>query len=133
MERSTNKDWKQKIFLVWNYKKTNYKCNVFEAILSDFQYKHALQNYDEPLNLSHLSSLTDQLEATDLSRPSSRDFIYRRTTSPILDASQALNKLTINSAILADALSRIQENLSMSNSLDNLSSVSDILSETVNS
>ena len=100
---------------------------------SDFHYKHVLQNYDEPLNLSHLSSLTDQLEATDLSRPSSRDFIYRRTTSPILDASQALNKLTINSAILADALSRIQENLSMSNSLDNLSSVSDILSETVNS
>ena len=97
---------------------------------NDLPLQFVLQNYDHPLDLSPLSYHTDQVEAADLSRPSSRESSYRRTPSPILDASQAFNKLTVNSAVLGDALSRIQGNISMSNSLVNLSSVSDILSET---
>ena len=96
----------------------------------DLPLQYVLQNYDEPLDLSPLSYHPDQIEAADLSRPSSRESSYIRTPSPVLDASQAFNKLTVNSAVLGDALSRIQGNISMSNSLVNLSSVSDILSET---
>ena len=95
-------------------------------------------NEDEPLDLSPLSHHTDQLEATDLSRPSSTEPapaepqlpVSRRTASPLLDGSQVINKMSVNSAVLGDALSRIQGNISMSNSLINLSSISDILSET---
>ena len=95
-------------------------------------------NDDEPLDLSPLSHHTDQLEATDLSRPSSTEPaaaelqlpVSRRTASPLLDGSQVINKMSVNSAVLGDALSRIQGNISMSNSLINLSSISDILSET---
>ena len=73
---------------------------------------------------------TDQVEAADYSGPSSSDSSYRRTPSSILDASQALNKLTLNSAVLGEALSRIHGNISMLDSLVELSCVSDILSET---
>ena len=73
---------------------------------------------------------TDQMEAADFSGPSSSDSSYRRTPSSILDASQALNKLTLNSAVLGEALSRIHGNISMLDSLVELSCVSDILSET---
>jgi len=76
------------------------------------------------------SFLTDQVESTDLSGFSSRDSSYRRTPSSILDASQTLNKLTLNSAVLGEALSRIHGNISMLDSLLELSSISDILSET---
>ena len=86
-----------------------------------------MTSYDEPLDLSPLSHHDDQEEAADLSRPGSRDS-SRRTPSPILDTSQAINKLSVNSTVLGDALSRIQGNISMSNSLVNLSSISDILS-----
>ena len=76
------------------------------------------------------SFLTDQVESADLSGSSSRDASYRLTPSSILDASQALNKLTLNSAVLGEALSRIHGNISMLDSLLELSSISDILSET---
>jgi len=100
---------------------------------SSFAQSQLHTNYvlldDQPLDLSPLSHHTDQLEATDLSRPSSVDCHQRRTPSPILDASHCMNKLSVNSTLLGDALSRIQGNISMSNSLVNLSSISDILSE----
>ena len=111
-------------------KEAEWLSHEYNASQTDLPIQFVLQNYDEPLDLSPLSYHTDQVEAADLSRPSSRDSSCRRTPSPILDASQALNKLTVNSAVLGDALSRIHGNISMSNSLVNLSSVSDILSET---
>lgn len=87
-----------------------------------------MSSYDEPLDLSPLSSHVDKEEAADYSRPSSRESTIRRTPSPIFDTTQAINKLSVNSTVLGDALSRIQGNISMSNSLINLSSISDILS-----
>jgi len=107
-------------------------------------------DYEEPLDLSPLSNHTDPYEATDYSlsrdpsRPSSTDSGYYpnlRTPSPTLESSRldgsqgisrlsvSINKLSVNSALLGDALSRIQANISMTSSLVNLSSVSDILSE----
>jgi len=111
-------------------------------------------DYEEPLDLSPLSNHTDPYEATDYSlskdpsRPSSTDSGYFpniRTPSPTLESSLldsrldgsqgisrlsvSINKLSVNSALLGDALSRIQANISMTSSLVNLSSVSDILSE----
>merc|ERR1711973_884838 len=106
-------------------------------------------DYEEPLDLSPLSNHADPYEASDYSLSSSRDpsrsssrdsgtFPNLRTPSPTLDGSQGLginrlsasiNKLSVNSTLLGDALSRIQANISMSSSLVNLSSVSDILSE----
>merc|ERR1719348_507923 len=111
-------------------------------------------DYEEPLDLSPLSNHTDPYEATDYSlsrdpsRPSSTDSGYYpnlRTPSPSLESSNlesrldgsqgisrlsvSINKLSVNSALLGDALSRIQANISMTSSLVNLSSVSDIPSE----
>ena len=85
-------------------------------------------DYEEPLDLSPLSNHADPYEASDYSlsssrdpsRPSSRDsgiFPNLRTPSPTLDGSQGLginrlsasiNKLSVNSTVLGDALSRIQ-------------------------
>lgn len=116
---------------------------------SEFPTGIVYVDYEEPLDLSPLSNHADPYEASDYSlsssrdpsRPSSRDsgiFPNLRTPSPTLDGSQGLginrlsasiNKLSVNSTLLGDALSRIQANISMSSSLVNLSSVSDILSE----
>lgn len=116
---------------------------------SEFPTGIVYVDYEEPLDLSPLSNHTDPYEASDyslsssrdLSRPTSKDsgnFPNLRTPSPSLDGSQGLginrlsvsiNKLSVNSTLLGDALSRIQANISMSSSLVNLSSVSDILSE----
>jgi len=69
----------------------------------------------------------DYLRST-VSRPSSADGRIRSTPSPVLEASYGLNKLSVNSTVLGDALSQIQANISVS-SLANLSSVSDILAD----
>ena len=82
---------------------------------------------NKPLDLSPYCSTVDQSQLTDLFLPPTEDPLTRRTPSPVLEASQSLNKLSVNSTLLGDALSRIQSNISMSNSLVNLSSVSDIL------
>jgi hypothetical protein len=65
---------------------------------------------------------------SSLSRPSSADGRIRSTPSPVLEASYGLNKLSVNSTALGDALAQIQANISAS-SLANLSSVSDILTD----
>jgi len=65
---------------------------------------------------------------SSLSRPSSADGRIRSTPSPVLEASYGLNKLSVNSTVLGDALAQIQANISAS-SLANLSSVSDILTD----
>merc|ERR1719391_809545 len=116
---------------------------------SEFPTGIVYVDYEEPLDLSPLSNHTDPYEASDYSLSSSRDllrptfkdsgnFPNLRTPSPSLDGSQgiginrlsvSINKLSVNSTLLGDALSRIQANISMSSSLVNLSSVSDILSE----
>jgi len=116
---------------------------------SEFPTGIVYVDYEEPLDLSPLSNHADPYEASDYSLSSSRDpsrsssrdsgnFPNLRTPSPTLDGSQGLginrlsasiNKLSVNSTLLGDALSRIQANISMSSSLVNLSSVSDILSE----
>ena len=115
---------KKQIGKDWFYEETRFAQNQLHT-------NYVLLNDDQPLDLSPLSNHTDQLETTDLSRPSSVDFhcSQRRTPSPILDASNCMNKLSVNSTVLGDALSRIQGNISMSNSLVNLSSISDILCE----
>merc|ERR1719318_1658748 len=62
-----------------------------------------------------------------LSRPSSADGRTRSTpSSSVLEVSYGLNKLSVNSTALGEALAQIQANISGS-SLANLSSVSDIL------
>ena len=53
----------------------------------------------------------------------------RTSPSPVLESSYGVNKLSVNSTILGHALSQIQASISMSSSLANLSSVSDILTE----
>jgi len=65
---------------------------------------------------------------SSLSRPSSADGRIRSTPSPVLEASYGLNKLSVNSTALGDALAQIQANISTA-SLANLSSVSDILTD----
>jgi len=47
--------------------------------------------------------------------------------SPSLEANNSVNKLSVNSTVLGHALAQIQSSISMSSSLANLSSVSDIL------
>jgi len=125
-----------------------YEQEPLEAC-SEFPTGIVYVDYEEPLDLSPLSNHADPYEASDYSLSSSRDpsrsssrdsgnFPNLRTPSPTLDGSQGLginrlsasiNKLSVNSTLLGDALSRIQANISMSSSLVNLSGVSDILSE----
>jgi len=47
--------------------------------------------------------------------------------SPSLEANNSVNKLSVNSTVLGHALAQIQSSISMSSSLANLSSVSDII------
>jgi len=49
--------------------------------------------------------------------------------SPVLESSYCVNKLSLNSTVLGQALSQIQASISLSSSLANLSSVSDILAD----
>jgi len=55
-----------------------------------------------------------------------------RTPSPEMESSCGVNKLSVNSTILGHALAQVQSSISMSSSLANLSSVSDILTEADN-
>ena len=87
---------------------------------------HVFLPPNKPLDLSPYCSTADLTEFLLGPAP---DSTTRRTPSPVLDASQSFYKLSVNSTLLGDALSRIQSNISMSNSLVNLSSVSDILTE----
>eukprot|EP00092_Neocalanus_flemingeri_P016980 GFUD01018365.1.p1 GENE.GFUD01018365.1~~GFUD01018365.1.p1 ORF type:complete len:378 (+),score=75.50 GFUD01018365.1:136-1269(+) len=96
---------------------------------------------EEPLDLTTASSASSSptkslfskpslfgldISRSSMSRPSSADGRIRSTPSPVLEASYGLNKLSVNSTVLGDALALIQANISES-SLANLSSVSDIL------
>eukprot|EP00092_Neocalanus_flemingeri_P023833 GFUD01025858.1.p1 GENE.GFUD01025858.1~~GFUD01025858.1.p1 ORF type:complete len:374 (-),score=72.16 GFUD01025858.1:8-1129(-) len=96
---------------------------------------------EEPLDLTTASSASNSptkslfskpslfgldISRSSMSRPSSADGRIRSTPSPVLEASYGLNKLSVNSTVLGDALALIQANISES-SLANLSSVSDIL------
>ena len=54
------------------------------------------------------------------------------TPSPEMESSYGVNKLSVNSTILGHALAQVQSSISMSSSLANLSSVSDILTEADN-
>ena len=72
------------------------------------------------------SFLGTEFSKSFMSRPSSADGRIRSTPSPVLEASYGLNKLSVNSTVLGDALAQIQANISIS-SLANLSNVSDIL------
>jgi len=56
----------------------------------------------------------------------------RTTPSPEMESSYGVNKLSVNSTILGHALAQVQSSISMSSSLANLSSVSDILTEADN-
>jgi len=56
----------------------------------------------------------------------------RTTPSPEMESSYGVNKLSVNSTILGHALAQVQSSISMSSSLVNLSSVSDILTEADN-
>jgi len=102
-----------------------------------------LQPKEEPLDLSTASSacpsptkscfskpslLGWDFSRSSLSRPSSADGRIRSTPSPVLEASYGLNKLSVNSALLADALAQVHANISVS-TLANLSNVSDILTD----
>jgi len=70
---------------------------------------------------------------TELSQPALSRSIENISTctspSPVLESSYGVNKLSVNSTILGHALTQIQASISMSSSLANLSSVSDILTE----
>jgi len=102
-----------------------------------------LQPKEEPLDLSTASSACPSptkscfskpslfgwdFSRSSLSRPSSADGRIRSTPSPVLEASYGLNKLSVNSALLADALAQVHANISVS-TLANLSNVSDILTD----
>merc|ERR1719219_650406 len=89
---------------------------------------HVFLPPNKPLDLSPYCS-TAAADLTEFLLAPASDPVARRTPSPVLDASQSFYKLSVNSTLLGDALSRIQSNISMSNSLVNLSSVSDILTE----
>ena len=80
--------------------------------------EHVFLPPNKPLDLSPYCSTADLTE-----------FLMAPASDPVMDASQSFYKLSVNSTLLGDALSRIQSNISMSNSLVNLSSVSDILTE----
>jgi len=56
----------------------------------------------------------------------------RTSASPEMESSHGVNKLSVNSTILGHALAQVQSSISMSSSLVNLSSVSDILTEADN-
>ena len=68
------------------------------------------------------------LSKPDLSR-SIANISTHKSPSPVLESSYGVNKLSVNSTILGHALTQIQASISMSSSLANLSSVSDILTE----
>ena len=87
---------------------------------------HVFLPPNKPLDLSPYCSTAD---FTDFFLAPDSDPVARRTPSPVLETSQSFYKLSVNSTLLGDALSRIQSNISMSASLVNLSSVSDILTE----
>jgi len=53
----------------------------------------------------------------------------RTTPFPAAESSYGVNKLSVNSTILGHALAQVQSSISMSSSLVNLSSVSDVLTE----
>jgi len=63
-----------------------------------------------------------------LSRPSTSCSVSA-APSPVLESSYCVNKLSLNSTVLGQALSQIQASISLSSSLANLSSVSDILAD----
>ena len=98
-----------------------------ELLFTSFSPENMFLPPSKPLDLSPYSSTGDQSQLTDFFLHPGLDPVTRRTPSPVLEASQSLYKVSVNSTLLGDALSRIQSSMSMSNSLVNLSSVSDVL------
>ena len=98
-----------------------------ELLFTSFSPENMFLPPSKPLDLSPYSSTGDQSQLTDFFLHPGLDPVTRRTPSPVLEASQSLYKVSVYSTLLGDALSRIQSSMSMSNSLVNLSSVSDVL------
>jgi len=88
---------------------------------------------EEPIDLSVSSRNTSAshiklMNGYDAMWNRSSDLRLRSTPSPSLENGNSVNKLSVNSTILGDALEQIKANISAS-SLANLSSISDILPE----
>jgi len=115
------------------------ECDGLEQIFLDSPTKNLVEDLTSKTKsslsgkISHRSRSSSPLyfdvysKMSSLSRPSSADGRTRSTpSSSVLELSYGLNKLSVNSTVLGEALAQIQANISGS-SLANLSSLSDIL------
>merc|ERR1712228_952805 len=111
-------------------KRKSFEEYTFSEELPFKQYRFS---DEEPIDLSVSSRNTSASHIKLMNRYDamwnrSSDLRLRFTPSPSLENGNSVNKLSVNSTILGDALEQIKANISAS-SLANLSSISDILPE----